>query len=141
MKQLFTLLSLIFLGTQVSFSQTYFSENFESGADAWTFYDNNGDGFNWMTVDASGLTPAFGGTSIWSHSYTNTAITPDNLAISPAINLTTASENAFLKYVYYTSPSYPAEKYSVYVTTSNDPATILATTPIYTETATSNPSL
>lgn len=138
MKQLFTLLSLIFLGTQVSFSQTYFSENFESGADAWTFYDNNGDGFNWMTVDASGLTPAFGGTSIWSHSYTNTAITPDNLAISPAIDLTVATGSPVLQYQYFTHPAYPAEKYSVYVTASNNPATILASTPIYTEIATSN---
>src|SRR5690606_24199239 len=100
MKQLFTLLSLIFLGTQVSFSQSYFSENFESGAGAWTFYDNNGDGLNWMTVDASSLSSAFGSTSIWSHSYTNTAVTPDNLAISPAVNLVAATGNPVLQYQY-----------------------------------------
>src|SRR5690606_19364425 len=138
MKQLFTLLSLIFLGTQVSFSQSYFSENFESGAGAWTFYDNNGDGLNWMTVDASSLSSAFGSTSIWSHSYTNTAVTPDNLAISPAVNLVAATGNPILQYQYFTQPDYPAEKYSVYVTTSSDPATIIASTPIYTEIATSN---
>src|SRR5690606_10927889 len=140
MKQLFTLLSLIFLGTQASFSQSYFSENFESGAGAWTFHDNNNDNHNWGTINASGLTPLFGSTSIWSHSYVDGVgpVTPDNLAISPAINLTGASGNVVLQYQYFTQPQYPAEKYSVYVTTSNTPTDILASTPIYTEVATSN---
>jgi hypothetical protein len=143
MKQLFTLLSLIFLGTHGSFSQTYFSEDFEAGAGAWTFYDNNNDGRNWATVNASGLTPLFGSTSIWSQSYVDNVgpLTPDNLAISPAIDLTGASGNVVLQYQYFTQAQYPAEKYSVYVTTSNTPATILDSTPIHTEVATSSTTL
>lgn len=140
MKQLFTLLSLIFLGTQFSFSQTYFSEDFEGGQGSWTFFKNNSGTHNWATVNASSLTSEFGSTSIWSRSYVDGVgpVTPDNLAISPVIDLTGASGDVVLEYQFYTQPSYPADKYSVYVTTSNTPATILASTPVHTEVATSN---
>ncbi len=63
-------------------------------------------------------------------------ITPNNLAVSPAIDLTGASDNVFLEYTFYTNQGFPQDKYSVYVSTSNTATDILATTPIHTETGT-----
>src|SRR5690606_6335502 len=69
----------------------------------------------------------------WSN---NVPITPNNLAVSPAIDLTGASGNVFLEYTFYTNQGFPQDKYSVYVSTSNTATDILATTPIHTETGT-----
>ena len=138
MKRFFTLLSLIFLGTQLSFSQTYFSDDFDSGQGNWTYVDHNNDGYNWSLMAGTNLSlPSAAGQVLVSRSWSNNVpITPNNLAVSPAIDLTGASGNVFLEYTFYTNQGFPQDKYSVYVSTSNTATDILATTPIHTETGT-----
>jgi len=138
MKKIFTLLSLIFIGTQFSFSQTYFSDDFESGQNGWTYIDHNNDGYNWLLMTGTQLSlPAAAGQVLVSRSWSNNVpITPNNLAVSPAIDLTGASDNVFLEYTFYANQGFPQDKYSVYISTSNTATDILATTPIHTETGT-----
>ncbi len=138
MKKIFTLLSLIFIGTQFSFSQTYFSDDFESGQNGWTYIDHNNDGYNWLLMTGTQLSlPAAAGQVLVSRSWSNNVpITPNNLAVSPAIDLTGASDNVFLEYTFYANQGFPQDKYSVYVSTVNTATGILATTPIHTETGT-----
>ncbi len=140
MKKFLTLLSLIFIGTQFSFSQTYFSDDFESGQNGWTYIDHNNDGYNWSLMLGANLSlPSTAGQTLVSRSWSaGVPITPNNLAVSPAIDLTGASGNVFLEYTFYTNQGFPQDKYSVYVSTVNTAVGILATTPIHTETGTAS---
>ncbi len=135
------LLRLAFLTLPLfGFGQTYFSDNFDDeDISNWTIYDQDGDGYQWETValtEPAGITPA-----IASYSYDNlteSALTPNNYIVSPAINLSTAT-SAILKFkVKGQDPAYAAENYSVYVATTNTVAGFLATTPVLTESAASN---
>lgn len=130
------LLSIAFLLVIFGAKAQLFSEDFESGSDGWTFVDYNDDNNNWQVLNASQIVPAFGQGSLLSYSWTQNsgAITPDNLAISPSINIPTSADNVFLKFDYQTNAGYPNEKYSIYITTSNTPSDIVNSTPVYTET-------
>ena len=100
-------------------------ESFEYGIDCWTTIDADGDGYNWVSSKDEGFNVSHDGScSMLSASFINFvgAITPDNWAISPKINL--PSESASLEWwsggVYFL---YYNEYYSVLVsTTDNDTA-------------------
>ncbi|MCF6131252.1 T9SS type A sorting domain-containing protein [Flavobacterium wongokense] len=136
MKKITLLITLLFTSF-FGFSQTtYYSEDFNGGdLNGWTTTDLNNDGLEWSVLDASSINAAFGAGSLLSFSYddaTSTAVTPDNLVTSPAINLSAVTDpNVYLLYDQITSTDWPGEHYAVYVTTSNDPATIIASTPVY----------
>jgi len=138
-----TLLLMLLLISSFGFAQTtYYSEDFESGnLNGWTTNDLDADGLQWAVLDASGINSAFGNGALVSFSYddaTTSAVTPDNLVTSPAINLSAVTDsNVYLFYDYQTSSSWPNEHYAVYVTTSVDPAVISAATPIFESTVTS----
>jgi hypothetical protein len=136
-----TTLGLLMLFTSVlGFAQTtYYSEDFESeDLNGWVSNDLDTDGLEWTVLNASGINSAFGNGSLLSFSYddaTTSAVTPDNLVTSPAIDLSAVTDpNVYLFYDQATSTSWPAEYYAVYVTTSDDPAIIIDATPIYTTT-------
>lgn len=142
MKQFFTMLSLVLFGGGMAFSQEYFNENFEGGFANWQNVDNNNDGYLWQQLDLSQTfsTTQFGSNTMISFSYvpptgntSGVAVTPDNLLISPAVDLTSATGNAMLDFFIRTQSDYPQDKYSVYVTTTNTPSEILNTTPLHTE--------
>ena len=137
-----TLLVTLLLSSFYGFSQTYYSNDFESGLAGWTANDLNNDGQGWSILNASSLNSALGSGSLMSFSYVNqVGITPNNLITSPSIDLTSVTgSNLFLFYDQLTNTNYPDEHYAVYVTTSNDPATIVASTPVF-ETTVSNGSL
>ncbi|NIF07809.1 Omp28-related outer membrane protein [Chryseobacterium sp. Tr-659] len=121
-------------------SQTYYSQDFNTtGLNGWVSTDLDGDGQQWANLNASSIDPNLGSGSLVSFSYQNNqALTPNNLITSPLIDLSTVTaSNVYLIYDQATNPNYPAEKYSVYVTSSNVPATITASTPVYTETVAS----
>lgn len=118
-------------------SQTYYSQNFNtSGLNGWTSTDLDNDGKQWVNMNASSLSQSLGAGSLASFSYQNNqALTPNNLITSPLIDLSTVTaSNVYLTYTQATHLSYPADKYSVYVTTSNVAGTVTAATPVYTET-------
>ncbi|MDO4728657.1 MAG: choice-of-anchor J domain-containing protein [Bacteroidota bacterium] len=141
MKQFFTMFSLVLFAGGTVFSQEYFSENFENGSAMWQNVDNNNDNLMWeeISVGQAFNTDFYGAKSMISYSYkqgapNNGVITPDNLLISPAVDLTSATGNVTLEFYIRTHLNYPADHLSVYVTTSNTPADILATTPLLQET-------
>ncbi|KFF23098.1 choice-of-anchor J domain-containing protein [Chryseobacterium sp. JM1] len=131
---------LFFVGILISgihFSQTYYSQDFNTaGLNNWVSTDIDGDGKQWSNVNASSLSSNFGTGALISYSYlSGAALSPNNLITSPLINLGSVSaSNVVLQYDIATNTQYPADKYSVYITTSNASGTITASTPVYTET-------
>lgn len=128
MKKRLFFMSMLFI-TVFGFAQTsvIWSDNFDDeDISDWTHYDQDGDGYNWETVNlGSGYSPA-----IASYSYDNptyTPLSPDNYIVSPAINLSGVTGQVFLKYkVKSQDPSYPNETYSVYAATEKSLNTFLA---------------
>ncbi len=140
-----TLLLLCFVFSLSINAQTYYSQNFDTGGlNSWTTTDLNNDGLNWAVLNASSVDAAFGVGSLMSFSYndaTETAVTPNNLVTSPVINLTAVTaSNVNLFYDFKTHPSWPAEHYAVYVTTTNVASSIITTTPVF-ETTVANGNL
>lgn len=134
MKKILIATGILLFG--IHHSQTIYSQDFNTpGLNGWIGTDIDGDGKQWSNVNASSLDPNFGPGSLVSRSYVNNqALTPNNLITSPLIDLSTATANTVLSYDLLTVSNDPAEKYSVYVTTSNASGTITASTPVYTET-------
>jgi|GEM_PF-5804583 len=102
-----------------------FHEAFNSGVPAsWSNLDADADGYKWTADNNSVLSLSFNNAE-------NIALNPDNWLISPAI--TASGETLLLEY--YTlcgNPGFPAEKYSVCVSTSGtNPADF---TEVFTET-------
>lgn len=132
-KKTFTFLFCVY--SLLSFSQTYYSENFESGNGAlWTMEDLDQDGNYFGILNASGVNATFGTKSLGSFSWNNAAFTPDNLATSPAITLPSGVSNIFLVFDLQSDASYGAEHYAVYLTNSNVATDIIAATPLKEET-------
>lgn len=135
-----TLLIAFFFCSFFGFAQTtYYSENFQSGGlNGWTVNDTDGDGNNWSILNASGANALAVPGSLMSFSWTQNlgSLDPDNLVTSPAIDLTgaTAEPNMYLFFDHLLGDAAEPDKYSVYVTTSNDPAVINAATPVLTVT-------
>ena len=120
----------------LSFGQTYYSENFEGGSlNGWISTDLDGDTHLWDVLNASSIDGSLGTGSLVSFSYddaTSAPLTPDNLVTSPAIDLTAVTaSNVYFLYDQLTASSWPDEHYAIYITTSNDPAVISAATPFY----------
>ena len=139
MKKLLLFLCAILFG--MSHAQTYYSQNFNTGGlNGWTTTDLDGDNRNWVVASAASVNSAFGSGSLISYSWNNVPLTPDNLVTSPLIDLTTVTAgNVFLLFDRQAGDAgYPAEKYSVYVTTTNVAGDIIATTPLLTETLPDN---
>ena len=103
----------------------------------WTTIDYNNDGYTWTTNGP--LTPHSGSGYVASASYISGPtgdITPDNFLVSPRIAV---AGDAVLSWWYRVANSmYPADHYSVYISTAgNTAADFLATTPVYEYTPTS----
>lgn len=94
----------------------------------WTLIDADMDGANWdiyQVTDQLGnpVTPM----SLTSRSWQGVPLTPDNWAISPAIDLSSASGTITLQYITQVpAAAWDEEHYSVYVATSNSTVDLLA---------------
>jgi Cleaved Adhesin Domain/Outer membrane protein Omp28/Secretion system C-terminal sorting domain len=142
---------LLWLALSNSFAQIHFSEDFNAGIVNWTLIDGDADpvpasGTNfdiWYTANYSALDTSFGLQSAVSRSYAGSMVYhPNNYLISPPINLSSASATG-LSLVFsvgtFESAPFHAEHYAVYVSTSLDTNSILASAPIFEETL-SNPA-
>ena len=91
-------------------------DGFEEGAEGWSFFDADGDGYNWEVLNASGARVHTGAAILTSASYINNqgALNPDNWAFTPAIQLT--RDNYLSFWVTGQDPSWSAEHYAVYIT-------------------------
>tara|TARA_B100000508_G_scaffold139413_1_gene137719 strand:- start:617 stop:1471 length:855 start_codon:yes stop_codon:yes gene_type:complete len=126
-----------------------FSDDFETDViDAttfnnWTSLDEDGDGEFWEVADmatyAATDAPAhpMQSNAADSDSWEGTPFSPDNFLITTTpIDLTNYSGTSvtFTVGTYQTNGSFIADKYSVYMSTSNTPADIIAETPLTTRT-------
>ena len=101
---------------------TYFSEDFENGLGAWNVADLDGDTYTWDVFEM-GANYSHSGTKIaTSASYIGGgvgALTPDNLLISPPIDLTAASGTTVLEwFVAAQDQTWPSEVYRVLISTT-----------------------
>ncbi len=101
--------------------------DFEGETDGWTFVDNDGDGFNWELASvamAGYIIPAYSGADcISSMSYESTAgaLTPDNWAITPAINADDLSAVTMTFWAQAQDADWPEEHFGVAVGNTPDP--------------------
>lgn len=124
------LLSVVSMLAVCSLSaQTYFSDDFEGGVDAWTFIDSDGDGAGWDAADYGDGE----GAVLTSASWDQSPLTPDNWAISPAIDLTSATLPTLYWNVKSQDQSWADENITVYVATASDVATLAASSVSYNE--------
>ncbi|WP_415370920.1 choice-of-anchor J domain-containing protein [Patiriisocius sp. Uisw_047] len=142
MNKLLFVIALLTYGVN---AQTHFSENFNTveALTGWTITDVDGDGHNWISVDWSFSFPELeagtAGSFSWNHD-TQTPLTPDNFLTSSAIDLSSASaSNLILEFTTGgVDPDYFTDEYSVYITTSTDPATIITSPAVFNEVLTSH---
>ena len=118
--------------------------DFEPGRQpaGWTFFDRDADGNGWIwtpeSSDFSSIAAHDGVGMILSQSYINGegggALTPDNFAISPAIDLSEVENANFSFYAKGQDPSYASEVFAVYAGTSDVPGEMIKITPDFTAT-------
>ena len=90
----------------------------EDDVNEWTYIDADGDGYNWYQfVNASYASE--GQACITSASYLGGALTPDNWAISPEIEVPAVNPRVTM-YLRGQDPSWAAEHFAVYVGTGED---------------------
>ncbi|MEY3048534.1 MAG: hypothetical protein RL365_572 [Bacteroidota bacterium] len=141
--------ALAFVVGTTAFAQTHFSDDFNDGnLTGWTSTDNDNDapvaGANnydiWYAANMSGAFAQFGAGSAVSRSWANNIVySPNNFLVSPAINLTAAPGVGLslmweVGSIESTASTWYEEHYAVYVSTSNTPATMIASAPVFEET-------
>jgi len=112
---------------------THFSDDFEDmDVSDWTFTDSDGDGNNFGDqLSIGAVTPS---SSLISRSWIGSALTPDNWAVSSAIDLTGATGPIDLDWkVQAAAAAWDLEKYSVYVSTSSAIGTLVGSATTFTE--------
>ena len=132
------LLSGFLLGTYFSgTAQEIWSDNFDDeDISDWEIIDADGDGRNWgdtFIVTGTGGVPVTP-VSLISRSWASVPLTPDNWAISPAINLTSASGIITLNWVVQAAAAtWSEENYTVYASTENTTDALEASPITFTE--------
>lgn len=118
--------SMFFANAQVQVWKDDFND--EDLSD-WTLIDADDDGYNWgdvFQIQNSAGTPVTP-ISLISRSWQTVPLTPDNWAISPAINIEGAGGALTLSWItQVAAQSWDMEKFSVYVATTPDQAALLA---------------
>ena len=137
MKKITLLFLMMFCFGAYAQQSVFFTDFTDDTYPGWAFYDQDGDGNNWGDLnqigDGSGgfTTPP----SLISRSWQSTPLTPDNWAVSPAIDLTNASGTIDLEYItQVAAASWDEEKYSLYISTSDDINVLTTLTADFTET-------
>jgi len=119
MKKITLTLAAIAAAFTMNAQTTYFEDDFQDGEISdWTVLDEDGDGFSFTAYD-----PSVAGNGqefhLSSASYDGEALTPNNYAISPAIDVTGATALQLNYLAGGQDPSFSAENYTVYVSTGN----------------------
>lgn len=119
-----TFLAAIFAAFTMNAQVNVYFEDFEAqDLSGWELYDEDGDGNNWgdqFTVDdqdGNPVTPV----SLISRSWLGSPLFPDNWAVTPAIDLTSATGSVELAWkVLAAAATWDNEHYSVYAAASNN---------------------
>ena len=128
MKKIFTLFfALLAFAFCAKAQVTFVNESFDNSTlpGGWTIIDADGDGYNWMPslqVSSSFYTHSGDG-CITSASYVNNvgALTPDNWLITPQITVSAGDSVTF--WYRGQDPSYAAENFGVYISTTGTATT------------------
>ena len=126
MKKFLLLLALVSFIT-MNAQTPIFEDNFDDeDVSDWYLLDQDGDGNNWgdqFTVGDPPITPV----SLISRSWMGSALTPDNWAITPAIDFSGVSGMIELKFVsQVAAASWDEEHVTIYVATAEDLASLEA---------------
>lgn len=107
----------LFMAATASAQTVVFTENFDGNTTSnWMISDRDGDEENWEILNAEvNEVVGFTGNFAVSFSWYLEAFTPDNLLISPQINLPTSSNLKLSYKVAAGDPDVNAEHYAVYV--------------------------
>ncbi len=140
---IFTLIALTNLNSQVILTENFSGNPFTAG---WTVIDADADGMQWQVMDITGFNTGFdsqGGVALSASLLPGQPnYTPDNMIITPNIDLTTitAGNDAQLTFKVGSDMSTASGSYqehiSVYAVTGTTLAEILAATPVLSETLT-----
>jgi len=121
-------------------AQTYFSDDFNDGnLNGWTLVDADGDTRNWVAANlnySNGYATGVMRSASWQQGAPNNGVlTPNNWAISSAIDLTNATGTTSLKWkISAIDAAWDAENYTVYVGTTNTVAALQNSTTTFSET-------
>lgn len=119
MKKTLLIFSLLLIGNLTKAQTVVYQDDFnDEDISDWTLYDEDGDGENWSVVQIQDDTGNPVGTPVLrSSSWNGSPLTPDNYAVSPAIDLSNASGTITLEWVVTAADdSWADENYTVYVT-------------------------
>ena len=93
-------------------------ENFDTdNSSEWVFIDSDGDGYGWNWNTGSSHTISGSGILQSASWINNEALSPDNWAFTPAIQLTEGNVLSF--WVAAQDPDWPEEHYAVYISEEN----------------------
>lgn len=124
---------IAFAGINASAQTVLFEDDFnDSDISDWTLIDEDGDTFGWVPVNMT-VAPIYMGmrSASW---ITSGPLTPDNWAISPAIDLGFGGTTVELSWkAVGRDPDWDLENYSVYVSDAPSTLGMLATTAVFTE--------
>lgn len=133
---LFSLLFAFICSLSIN-AQVYFSDNFnDQDLSNWTQHDLDGDTKVWQTFNFEQVIAHFGSGTLISFSKEfggDTEYDPDNLIVSPLIDLTNASPNGLILSFEGIGDYDINDRYAVYLTESNNPQDIIASTPLINE--------
>lgn len=136
LKSTFIQLLILFIGISSMQAQVYFSDNFnDNDLSNWTLHDLDGDDSNWETINFEQVIPSFGSGTLISYSESVDEVNrdPDNLMVSPLIDLTDVSPEGLILFFEGIGDYDVTDHYAVYLTESNDPEDIIASTPLIEE--------
>src|SRR5690606_36460452 len=114
----------------VNAQTTIWSDDFDDlDVSDWMLYDEDGDGQLWYPALLNG-----GDTPILtSVSWSGVPLTPDNWAVSPAIDLSEVTGAELKWFVFASDPLYNLENYGVYVATENTVEALTTAGELFTE--------
>ena len=137
MKNIYSIAAAFLLATSMN-GQIHYSENFESlNINTWKNSDLDGDGQKFFLANANAIYPTsnLGSKTLVSYSYNNKVLTPNNLITSTPITLPSGMSNLILKFqVGSYNGEYGSEHYAVYISPTDNPNEVIATTPVKEET-------
>lgn len=142
MKKILLSFSAVVIAASLSAQTTVYSATGLADYTSWSVVDADGDTHAWGVYDLTGAGTSFDaqGEVLGSYSWdaTDGALTPDNWAVTPPIDLTGFTEASLSWGRAGVDADWPEENYSVYVVTGVDVAAAIAAfaiaTPVYTET-------
>lgn len=143
MKKLLFSLAMVAGFATINAQTVIWSDDFEDqDISDWTLLDEDGDGFNFIPYDPSIVQNGeLNYLSSQSYDFDAGPLTPDNWAVSPAIDITGMADLNLTYLVGAQDPDYADETYTVYVSTGNTIADFEASDVFYSENIGDDPAL